>query len=142
MNTEASQLMDDQSSIYLEDLRALISEMNEGMNAIATNSVAALRDSVAKQEFLCAHLAASGIADGARLKQMSQSRRPLSEAAIEMTIWKESHTIRQLNLQYAALLKHSGRTITLLSSLCDSHTGSSNEPFGSLSKKQTWSCEI
>jgi hypothetical protein len=45
-------------------------------------------------------------------------------------------------LQYAALLKHSGRSIALLVSLCRTHTGQLPETGLSRSKCQTWSCEI
>jgi hypothetical protein len=131
----------DHSERYVKQLEELISEINLSMKAVANNSLDALKESIANQEFLCANLAASGFADG-RLKQLSQSPLPVSESAIDITIFEASNTIRQLNLQYAALLKHSGRTINLLSALCSSHTGTSNQIHIAGSKQQTWSCEI
>jgi hypothetical protein len=141
MSPETNQPTNDHSDTYVKQLEALISEMNAGMTAVASNSLDTLKESIAKQEFLCANLAASGFADS-RLKQLSQSPVPVSESAVEVTIIEASNTIRQLNLQYAALLKHSGRTINLLSALCSSHTGTSNQIHIAESKQQTWSCEI
>jgi hypothetical protein len=87
-------------------------------------------------------MAATTIADGNRLRDLSQSALPLSEEGIELTIWKASNTIRQLNLQYDALLKQSGKTVALLSALCDNHTGRATEQQSLWPKQQTWSCEI
>jgi hypothetical protein len=142
MTSETSQPIADPSNLYLEQLEELISEMNVGMQAIATNSVDVLRESIAKQESLCASLAAASLADDMRLQQLSQSPHPLGENDVDRMIWEASNAVRQLNLHYAALLKHSGSTITVLSALCSNHTGTSNEPHGPWSKQQTWSCEI
>jgi hypothetical protein len=95
----------DYSAIYLEHLEALILEMNTGMDAIATNSLETLKQSVSTQEALCTSLAAICCADGERLRQLSQSCIVLGEDAIERTIWQAGNTIRQLNLQYDALLQ-------------------------------------
>ena len=134
--------MDDNSVLYLQQLEELISEMSNGMDAIASNSVDKLKRSVACQEALCASMTATTIADGNRLRNLSQSALPLSAEGIELTIWKASNTIRQLNLQYDALLKQSGKTISLLAALCDNHTGRATEQQSLWSKQQTWSCEI
>ena len=142
MRLEAVEPMEDNSVFYLQQLEELISEMSIGMDAIAANSVDKLKQSVACQEALCASMAATTIADGNRLRDLSQSAFPLSEEGIELTIWNASNTIRQLNLQYDALLKQSGKTISLLAALCDNHTGRAHEPQSLWPKQQTWSCEI
>jgi hypothetical protein len=142
MSLDTVEPMDDNSVLYLQQLEELISEISCGMDAIASDSVDKLKRSVACQETLCANLAATSIADGHRLRDLSQSAVPLSEEGMELTIWKASNTIRQLNLQYDALLKQSGKTIALLAALCDNHTGRATEQQGLWSKQQTWSCDI
>jgi hypothetical protein len=134
--------MHDNSLLYLQQLEDLISEMSNGMDAIASNSVDDLKRSVSCQEALCAGMAAATIADGNRLRDLSHSALPLSEEGIELTIWKASNTIRQLNLQYDALLKQSSKTVSLLAALCDNHTGRATEQQSLWPKQQTWSCEI
>ena len=142
MRLEAIVPIDEQSVVYLQQLEELISEISNGMDAIASNSVHKLKQSVACQEALCAGMAAATIADGNRLRDLSHSALPLSEEGIELTIWKASNTIRQLNLQYDALLKQSSKTVSLLAALCDNHTGRATEQQSLWPKQQTWSCEI
>jgi uncharacterized membrane protein affecting hemolysin expression len=132
----------DSSSIYLKQLEQLIAEMSVGMEAIASNSVETLKESVARQEALCAAMAAALLDDGDRLRDLSHSAVPLSEEPLELSIWQSSNTIRQLNLEYDALLRHSGKAISMLSALCSNHTGRATEQQGPWSKLQTWSCEI
>jgi hypothetical protein len=64
------------------------------------------------------------------------------DAATELRLRAVGGTIRTLNLQYASLLEHSGKSIALLSALCESHTGRSQETRGTRQKHQTWSCEM
>jgi len=142
MGTDTMPQVDDNSVLYLKQLEQLISEMNTGMEAIASNSVDKLKESVACQEALCASMAATVIADGDLLQSLSHTAIPFNEEGIELTIWKASNTIRQLNLQYDVLLRQSGKTISLLSALCDNHSGRAAEQPGPWSKQQTWSCEI
>ncbi len=142
MRLESAEPIEENSVLYLQQLENLISEMSNGMDAIASNSVERLRQSVACQEAFCASMAATSVADGNRLRELSRSALPLSEEGIELTIWKASNTIRQLNLQYDALLQQSGKTISLLASLCDNHRGRDTAQSGLWSKQHTWSCEI
>jgi hypothetical protein len=142
MNDKAVQSRDQLAAMYLLQLQALAFEISVAMDAIAANALISLQESVAKQEMLCGVLAnmASTISEHVR-----SSERPLpvlSDGSVERRIRSTSEAIRQLNLQYAALLKHSGRSIALLASLCRSHTGRFEEARGSRSKRQTWSCEM
>jgi hypothetical protein len=111
------------------------------MDAIARNAITSFQESVAKQEMLCAVLANLANTIGERV---SSAERPplLSDSSVARKIRVTTTAIRDLNLQYAALLKHSGRSIALLVSLCRSHTGQLQEAGGSRSKRQTWSCEM
>ena len=116
---------------YLQQLEALASEIQTAIGAISANTLSTLEASIARQEMLCAGLASS--------------QQPLPSAldpAVANRINSTSSAIRNLNLQYAALLKHSGRSIALLSALCKAHTGQSQEARGPRPKHQTWSCEM
>jgi hypothetical protein len=142
MNSEALQTRDQLAATYLEQLQALVFEINAAMDAVAANALSRLEESVAKQEMLCASLVtmANAVSDESR-----SSEQPLPsrlDAALELKIRATSGVIRNLNLQYAALLKHSGRSIAVLASLCRSHTGQSQEARGPRFKHQTWSCEM
>ena len=142
MSDKSVQPHDQLAVTYLQQLHALAFEISVAMDAIARNAVASFQESVAKQEMLCAVLAT--VAKSMREKNGSSAQAPLilSDRSVERKIRAASGAIRDLNLQYAALLKHSGRSLALLVSLCKSHTGQHLEAGGSRSKRQTWSCEM
>jgi hypothetical protein len=118
-------------SNYLQTLQALAAEMNIAMAAIAGNALSALEASVAKQEMLCATLTSMKRAVPVELR-----------ASAHRALLPQLAAVNTLNLQYASLLKHSGKSIALLSALCQSHTGRSQEARGPRLKHQTWSCEM
>jgi hypothetical protein len=132
---------DELANAYLLQLQDLASEISRAMEAIATNTLATFQESVARQEMLC-HLIA-GIARTIRAKVWSPEQHLLvSDNFLEAKIRETSEAIRRQNLQYAALLRHSGRSIALLSSLCQTHSGQFQEARGPRLKRQTWSCEM
>ena len=142
MNENAIQTHDQLAAAYLQQLQALAFEISVAMDAIAANALTSFQESVAKQEMLCGVLA--NMANTIR-KSVGSSEQPLlvlSDSSVELKIRATSEAIRELNLQYAALLRHSGRSIALLASLCRSHTGQFQEARGPRSKRQTWSCEM
>jgi len=142
MNGEALQKRDQLSSSYLQQLQALAFELSVAMDAIASNALSRFQESVAKQEMLCAGLVtmANSVSEG--LQTSEPALLPHIDTAVELKIRATSEAIRELNLQYAALLKHSGKSIALLLSLCRSHTGRFQEAHGPRLKHQTWSCEM
>ena len=142
MNNQASQTHDQLAAAYLLQLQALAFEICLAMDAIAANALTGFQESVAKQEMLCGVLASMANAINARVRSSGQTPLLLSDSAVEQRIQATSEAIRELNLQYAALLKHSGRSIALLASLCRFHTGQFPEVRGPRSKRQTWSCDI
>jgi hypothetical protein len=142
MSTQAIQTHDQLAAAYLQQLQALAFEISMAMDAIAANTLTSFQESVAKQEMLCGVLASMANAIGARVRSSVQTSLVLSDHSVERKIQATSEAIRQLNLQYAALLKHSGRSIALLASLCRFHTGEFQEARGPRSKRQTWSCDI
>ncbi len=141
MNENTIQTHDQLAAAYLLQLQTLAFEISVAMDAIAANALTSFQESVAKQEMLCGVLAnmANSIS-----KRVRSSEQPLllNDSSVEPKIRATSEAIRQLNLQYAALLRHSGRSIAILASLCRTHTGQFQEARGSRSKRQTWSCEM
>jgi len=142
MISEALQTRDQLAATYLRQLDALALELSVAMDAVASNALPRFQESVANQEMLCASLMiiANTVTEGLRFSQ-----RPTPsgiEDAVERKIRATSGAIRELNLQYASLLKHSGRSIALLASLCRSHTGQFREAHGIRLKHYTWSCEM
>jgi len=142
MNGEADQERKESAAKYLQQLQTLAGEIRIAMNAIASNTLYALEESVARQELICATLAAMTKAMGDGLRSPEQNIMHCLDDSVEFKIITTSATIRTLNLQYALLLKHSGRSINLLASLCRSHSGQIREDRGRRLKRQTWSCEM
>jgi hypothetical protein len=142
MNDKAVQTHEELAASYLQQLQALAFEISVAMDAIARNAITTLQESVAKQEMLCAVLANLAHTIGEPVTSSERLSLVLTDNSVARKIRATSMAIQDLNLQYAALLKHSGRSIALLVSLCRSHTGQLQEAGGSRSKHQTWSCEM
>jgi hypothetical protein len=142
MSNEAAQTHDQLAASYLQQLQALAFEISVAMDAIARNAVASFQESVAKQEMFCAVLANLANNIGAPFSSSPSLPQGLSDNSVALKIAATTIAIRDLNLQYAALLKHSGRSIALLASLCRTHTGQLQETGLSKSKRHTWSCEM
>ena len=142
MNDATLQTRDQIAASYLQQMQELAFEISVAMDAIAANTLSRFQESVARQEMLCAGLAsmANAVSEGFR-----SSETPLLSSidpSVERKIQAAGSAIRKLNLQYAALLKHSGRSIALLSLLCSSYAGRFQEARGSRLKHQTWSFEM
>jgi hypothetical protein len=142
MNENAIHAHDQLAAAYLLQLQTLAFEISVAMDAIAANALTSFQESVAKQEMLCGVLANMAHTISERVRSSERPLLVLSDSAVERRIRATSEAIRELNLQYAALLKHSGRSIAILASLCRSHTGQFEGARGPRSKRQTWSCEM
>ena len=142
MNNEANPTRDEFAATYLHQLQALVREISVATDAIAANALQRLQESVARQEMLCATIATMAHSAGNGTQSSEQPLFPGIDPVIQSKIQAARGAIRELNLKYAALLKHSGRSIALLASLCRSHTGQFQEARGPRSKQQTWSCEM
>lgn len=142
MNDGAPETRDRMAAVYLQQLQELAGELCVATDAIAANALARFQDSVARQEVLCASLTCMA----GRVSEELRSPNRLQSSSIDSSLQSKIHvageTLRELNLRYAALLKHSGKTIALLASLCNSHTGRFQEARGPRLKHQTWSCEM
>src|SRR5271166_902273 len=122
MNDETLQTREQIAATYLQHMQELAFEISVAMDAIAANALPRLQESVAKQEMLCASLvnAANTVNEGCPSNELPLL--PGAGTKVELKIRTTRAAIRDLNLQYAALLKHSGRSIAILASLCKSHT--------------------
>lgn len=108
----------DSAAPYLECLEAMRQEVALAIAAIESNSLERLRESIANQEALCSRmeiLAAS--APGGR-RDFRAAGSPVSGQ-----IFEESKKLQAIVFEYAALLRHSGRTVAVLTALCRSHLG-------------------
>jgi hypothetical protein len=142
MNDPVLQTRDEIAATYLQQLQELAFEISAATDAIAANALAKFQQSVARQEMLCSSLAsmANTVSEG-----FCSSRQPLLsgiDPTVETRIRAASGVLHELNLQYATLLKHSGKSIAVLASLCRTHTGKFQEARGPRLKHQTWSCEM
>jgi hypothetical protein len=142
MNDRAPETCDRIAAVYLQQLQELAGELCFATDAIATNALPRFQESVARQEMLCASLASMA----GRVSEEFRSPNRVLSSSIDFSLQSRIHAagdvLRELNLRYAALLKHSGKTIALLASLCNSHTGRFQEARGPRLKHQTWSCEM
>jgi hypothetical protein len=142
VDDKAFQTCDQLAATYLRQLQALAYEISVAMDAIATNTITNFQESVAKQEILCDVLATLAKTVDEKTRRSGQGLPASSDKSVERNIRATIGEISELNLCYAALLKHSGRSMALLASLCKSHTGQHLEAGGTRSKRQTWSCEM
>jgi hypothetical protein len=126
---------------YVHHLETLAFEIAAAMDAIAANALSKFQESVAKQEMLCFSLMQITAAVGKACPPMKVSLRS-DDSSVDQRLKAASEAIRKLNLRYAALLRHSGRSIELLAALCKNHLGQLEEIHGPGLKRQTWSCEM
>jgi flagellar biosynthesis/type III secretory pathway chaperone len=107
---------------YLDLLRALASELDRAMLAIARNDLSELEDSIATQQSLCSHLSRMS-------EQVAQcSRHPAGSAqSIDSGLKRQIHDatgeLNKLNQRYHILLKHSSRSAQMMAMLFKSYRG-------------------
>jgi hypothetical protein len=144
MTAETLQNHETAAAVYHQQLQDLAMELQTAIKAIASNSVADLEESVAKQEMLCCSLSslARTLSEDLRVSSSQQQIKATLSGEVSQKIRTANQAVLDLNLQYASLLKHSGRSIALLSSLCKSHTGQFPEVRGARLGQHTWSCQM
>jgi hypothetical protein len=142
MSDLALQTRDQLAANFLQQMQELAHEISAAMDAIAGNAIPKFQESVARQEMLCASLAAMANTVGEGFHSSRQPKLSGIDPAVEFKIRAASNAISELNLQYSALLKHSSRSIALLALLCRSYSGQIQEARGPRLKHQTWSCEM
>jgi hypothetical protein len=142
MSEAALRTRDQIAADCLQQMQELAREITASMDAIASNAMPRFQESVATQEMLCSSIAAMASTVGEGFRPSVQPALSGVDAGIESRIRAASNAICELNLQYAALLRHSGKSIAVLTALCKSRTGQFQEAHGSRFKYQTWSCEM
>lgn len=129
---------------HLQCLDALRLEIANAIGAIAANALDRLQDSIAKQETLCFRLQILAAADAADRRE-ALGRATYSQAAKPALLHRESQEsyrmLCAISLEYAAVLRHSGKTITLLDSLCRGYLGAFPSVSGGESDRPMWFCE-
>lgn len=138
----APQMREQIAATYLQHLQDLACEISIATDAIAANALPKLQESVAKQEMLCASLATMASTVNEVLHSPERATASSIDTGIDSKIHAVTASIRELNSNYAALLRHSGRSIAMLTLLCKSHMGRFQEDRGARMKHQTWSCEM
>ena len=128
---------------YLQGLHALAAELEYAMQAIARNRIADLEDSIVNQQLLSSRLEKL-ISELCMPRQSfdpdDQAQRDFENNLGEIQI--ASDVLRKLNQRYAALLRHSGRSMALMATLYGSFTGEFKEASGPRLSHPTWSCQM
>ena len=142
MTTAGVQDRDLKAAEYLQSLRSLSNELERAMQAIANNSLPELEESIETQQALSAQL--SILADDLCLPleanaEVSQAR---IDEDMKQQIRAAGDSLQKLNQRYAALIRHSSRSLALMASLFSSFQGQLQEASGPRLKYQTWSCQM
>ena len=127
---------------HLELLHSLAHELERAMQAIASNSLAELEDSIANQQALSARVTELANELKAELYQETAAAYRQNDERLVHEIRAASGTLHTLNQRYSALLQHSSRSVAIMVSLFSSFRGQIQEAPGSKLKQQTWSCRV
>ncbi len=127
---------------HLQSLRSLAAELERAMQAISRNAISEFEDSVAKQQVLSIRL--TELAEGlcAPLEADPAQAQAGIDEDMKFQINSASDTLQQLNRRYAALLKHSSRSVALMASLFISFRDQFQEASGPGLQHRTWSCQM
>ena len=140
---------EEETLAFVEQLEGLGAEIRTAMEAIAGNRLAAFEQSVSRQEFLCGRLRelaaqlgspSSALRSATAILRADRAPANGSSADRELAtrVRSTGATLQALNLQYAALLRHSGQSMQMMATLTNNYT---QRQAGSRAKHQTWSCE-
>jgi hypothetical protein len=116
---------EDSAALFWECLEAMRQEIAVAMGAIESNSLQRLRESISNQEGLCSHLEILAVAAFRRGGELQSASSPVIGQ-----IFQSSRKLQTIVLDYAALLRHSGRSIAVLAALCRCHLGAFAAPAG------------
>lgn len=125
---------------HIRLVQSLGCELERAMQAIASNDLEELEDSVANQgalslalEELAKELSAPARNDWAVQDIDEELRRQIGRATAEL---------QRLNLRYSILVQHSSRSAAQMAALFNSVRGQFQEGSGPRLKHQTWSCRV
>jgi hypothetical protein len=142
MNTTGVQDRDLKAVEYLQSLRSLTHELERAMQAIAHNELSELEESVDSQQILSARLGELANDMCVPLETEPAIPLPSLDEDLRHQIRSASDALQQLNHRYAALLRHSSRSLARMTSLFSSFQGQFQEASGPRLKHQTWSCQM
>jgi len=142
MNTTGVQDRDLKAVEYLQSLRSLTHELERAMQAIAHNELSELEESVDSQQILSARLGELANDMCVPLEAGPAIPLPSLDEDLRHQIRSASDALQQLNHRYAALLRHSSRSLARMTSLFSSFQGQFQEASGPRLKHQTWSCQM
>ena len=139
--TASVQTRDKGTLAFIEQVGDLSAEIRSAMLAIADDRLAAFEQSVSRQEFLSGKLRELAIQVGP-LPRSAPSSGIEADAQQDLStrLRVTSATLQALNLQYAALLRHSGQSVRLMATLTNTYAQREKHP-GSQLKRRTWSWE-
>ncbi len=142
MNEARAQDRNQMAAEYLGLLNSLAMEMERAMEAITQNRLSDLEESVALQQVMSGKL--STLVDELCGPLQADARIPGSGLGIgqQLEILLASKGLHSLNQRYAALLRHSTRSVALMASFLGSLKGQMQEASGPRLKHQTWSCQM
>ena len=116
-------------------------ELERSIQAITTNALSPLEESVTNQQVLAARLGALA-ADLKKPAQAHSTDGHADDEELVNQIRSANEALQALNRRYAALLKLSSHSVDLMISLFSSFRGQIQEGAGSRLKHQTWSCQV
>jgi hypothetical protein len=135
-----------QAREYLETARSLISELERAMLAICCNELSDLEESITEQEILTARLRALPpqlwVRDDLHLPAHPGIVQPDLDRELAQEVMVARAELQGLNRVYAAVLRHTSNSASLMASLLDSFKGHFQEASGPRLKYQTWSCQM
>jgi len=116
-------------------------EIADAIEAIAANALGRLQASVARQEALCFRLQILAAADSASRRATTPEAAAPHAAKLALAHGSSRESCRMLQAvtrEYAAVLRHSGKTIALLDSLCRGYRGAFPSASGGESDHPMW----
>jgi hypothetical protein len=126
---------------HLALLNSLARELERAMNAIASNNLRELEDSIAAQQILSGQLS--------DLAQELSAPAPQDAAPVESIdptlraqIGAANAELQKLNLRYSCLIQHSSRSVALMASLLNSFRLQLREASGEGLTQRTLSCQV
>jgi len=142
MNPGDAQNRDRKAAEYLQLLGVLSAELEKAMHAIAQNALPDLEESVVNQQALSGRLTSLVNQICVPLETEAPGSRPCIDGDMMRQIRSASDSLQKLNRRYAALLRHSSRSVAQMAALFNSVRGQIQEASGPRLKVQTWSCQM
>lgn len=126
---------------HLALLRSLARELESAMNAIASNNLRELEDSIAAQQILSGQLSDLARELSAPAPQDAAPAESI-DSTLRAQIGAANAELQKLNLRYSCLIQHSSRSVALMASLLNSFRLQLREASGEGLQQRTLSCQV